>query len=53
MYGQNSSGIGVLTIDIIPKPIRAEVDAIGLRDYFGKMSNKELKKDKHVVSRFY
>ena len=26
-------------IDIIPKLIGAKVDAIGLRDYFGKMSN--------------
>ena len=29
--------IGVLTIDIIPKPIGTEVDAIGLRSYFGKL----------------
>ena len=37
--GQISSGIGVLTFDIIPIPIRPKVDAVGIRDYFGEMSN--------------
>ena len=31
--------IRILTIDINSKPIGTKVDAIGLQDYFGKMSN--------------
>ena len=49
MYGQNSSDIGVRTIDIIPNPIRAKVDTIGIRDYFGKMSKKGLTLSLEVV----
>ena len=38
MSAQNSGTIGVLTIDVISKPIRTNVDAIRLQGYFGKMS---------------
>ena len=38
MSAQNSGTIGVLTIDVISKPIRTNVDAIRLQGYFGQMS---------------
>ena len=38
MSAQNSGTIGILTIDVISKPIRTNVDAIRLQGYFGKMS---------------
>ena len=38
MSAQNSGTIGVLTIDVISRPIRTNVDAIRLQGYFGQMS---------------